>query len=202
VTTGTSVTETVENAYIEAFKAVLIAEPDDRRVVNEHVLHGVCRAIDDGSHYQLKHEIAETFGLQVHSDLYVVGSAKLGFSINPRQIFKPFDDASDIDVAIVSHDLFERVWHEAHDYKESGADWPDRPKFEQYLAWGWIRPDKFPRTATFRFSNRWWDFLQDLQRRRVTGAYKVRAAIYHDMEFLVQYQMRGVNRCRATLDGV
>lgn len=81
------------------------------------MLDGPCSAIPDTPKYSaFRHAAAEI--LSPTSDLgctiavegvRVVGSAKLGYSLNPRQFFKPFNVAngSDLDVAIVSERLFE-----------------------------------------------------------------------------------------------
>jgi hypothetical protein len=45
-----------------------------------------------------------------HSDITVVGSGRFGFSLKPRNNFKSFCDSSDIDVVVVNHDLFDRLW--------------------------------------------------------------------------------------------
>ncbi|MGW0854771.1 hypothetical protein [Streptomyces sp. NPDC002690] len=181
---------------LEKFKDALSSDFSDRRIVDAHILHGACFAVSEDDHYSLKEEIANEFSLKVHQDIFVVGSAKLGFSISPTKRYRIFGDTSDIDVAIVSHDLYEKVWHETHEYMESGAYWPDRQQFEKYLAWGWIRPDKLPRGASFEFTEAWWEFFRSIQVSRRYGPYKIAAAIYHDMTFLTKYQMNSVAACR------
>ncbi|MFE3589051.1 hypothetical protein ACFXOY_16160 [Streptomyces niveus] len=183
------------------FKEALSIETNDRRIVDAKILHGTCFAIQEDAHYSLKEEIASKFSLRVHQDIFIVGSAKLGFSISPKKRYQPFGDRSDIDVAIVSHDLYERVWHETHQYMESGAYWQGKSDFERYLAWGWIRPDKLPRSPSFEFTDAWWNFFRSLQVSRRYGPYKVAAAIYHDMSFLTKYQMRSVAACRDSEKG-
>lgn len=182
--------------YLRTFRTTLSIQPDDELVVRERILHGATYAIDEEQHFDLKRRIAGELGTDMNTEVFVVGSAKLGFSIAPRKRYVKFNDHSDIDVAIVSHALYQRVWHEAHEYSLSGADWTNRERFERYLAWGWIRPDQLPRSESFTFSNAWFEFFRDLQRRRVAGPFKVAAAIYHDMSFLIQYQRSSVALCR------
>jgi hypothetical protein len=112
--------------------------------VQELILHGGCYAVDDPASFQIKHCVAETFGLNVPTDSFVVGSGKLGSSITPRKRWREFGDYSDLDLAIVNHDLYETGWREVDAYRRSGADWPNRGPFEKYLAKGWIRPDYLP----------------------------------------------------------
>ena len=130
------------------FEGFLLREPLDERIVNSKIFHGGCYALNEEQHFTLKERIAAQFSLSAHQDIFLVGSAKLGYSIAPRKRYRPFSDTSDIDIAIVSHDLYQRVWHEAHTYADSGADWLKKEKFQEYISWGWIRPDMLPRSPT------------------------------------------------------
>ena len=182
------------------FEGFLLREPLDERIVNSKIFHGGCYALNEEQHFTLKERIAAQFSLSAHQDIFLVGSAKLGYSIAPRKRYRPFSDTSDIDIAIVSHDLYQRVWHEAHTYADSGADWLKKEKFQEYISWGWIRPDMLPRSPTFSFSKDWSDFFRELQRSRAFGPYKVAGALYHDMHFLTQYQRRAVTACRENME--
>ncbi|WP_146179823.1 hypothetical protein [Micromonospora sp. RP3T] len=184
---------------VASFTAAMGTTLDDSAIVDQYVLHGSCYAIQEEQHYALKREVAHQFNLEVSRDIFVVGSAKLGFSIAPNKRYRYFGDRSDIDIAIVSHDLYQKVWHEVHSYAESGADWPRRESCEGYLAWGWIRPDKLPSGRSFTFASEWWEFFRALQRGGKFGPYKVAAGLYHDIEFLRRYQMRAVGSCRTAL---
>ena len=184
------------------FTDYLETQPDDALVVSEKILHGSAFAIGEDAHFKVKRAVAENFGINVSTDVFLVGSAKMGFSLAPHKRYREFGDRSDIDLAIVNHDLYNRVWHEVHEYKESGADWPEKPMFERYLSWGWIRPDKLPRSETFKFTNEWWDFFRSLQAARTAGPYKVAAALYHDFPFFMKYQQRSVAACRPAVTGV
>ena len=45
------------------------------------------------------------------SDVCIVGSAKLGFSLNPRNNFSNFhEEKSDIDLVVVSRKIFDNFW--------------------------------------------------------------------------------------------
>jgi hypothetical protein len=63
------------------------------------------RAVD-GSYPEFKAELATR--LQVHAaEMTIVGSAQLGFSLNPSQLLRRFRRESDIDVVIVSSAVFD-----------------------------------------------------------------------------------------------
>lgn len=60
---------------------------------------------------QFKKYIAKR--LNVHyNNIGIAGSAKLGFSLNPKKNFKDFDESSDVDIIIVSEKLFNKFWTE------------------------------------------------------------------------------------------
>ncbi|MGZ3142519.1 hypothetical protein ACVDFE_11090 [Lentzea chajnantorensis] len=186
-----------QDPLITQFMDNLITYPDNDAFTRRFILHGNCFAIDEQTHYDLKSEIAAKFSLESATDIFVVGSAKLGFSIAPNKRFRGFHDTSDIDVAIINHDLYKSVWHEVHEFKLSGEAWRQQQSFESYLSWGWIRPDKLPKSRYFSFTNEWWEFFRSLQERRVGGPYKVSGALYHDPTFLIRYQNNAVNLCRS-----
>ena len=53
-----------------------------------------------------KEQVADRFGIG-SQDVCIVGSAKLGFSPSPHQYGRPFAETSDVDVVIISNDLFD-----------------------------------------------------------------------------------------------
>lgn len=58
-----------------------------------------------------RHNMADGLGVPAPS-VIVVGSARLGYSLNPQNAFKDFGRESDIDVAIVDQKIFEETWSE------------------------------------------------------------------------------------------
>lgn len=164
------------------------------QIVRKHILTGGCYALSDDLHYQLKERVCDHFKIEFNN-VVLVGSGKLGFSIKSEKRFQTFGDDSDIDIAVISSDLFTKVWEEAYLYKKSGAYWPKCPVFFKYLSEGWIRPDKLPSSNYFEFSKKWWDFFNDLSASRKFGPYKIRAGLYHSLFFLQEYQMVCVTQC-------
>jgi hypothetical protein len=54
-----------------------------------------------------REQVADQFGIG-SQDICIVGSAKLGFSPSPHKFGQPFAESSDVDVVIVSFELFDR----------------------------------------------------------------------------------------------
>ena len=115
------------------------------------VLHGtpwIFRGKDD-DFYEFRNRIAKKFIISFH-EIYITGSAKLGFSPYKKT---EFSYESDVDVAIVSSQLFDEIMESIREYqmrlRESRlavSEWEIRKyhKFLEYGAIGWIRPDHLP----------------------------------------------------------
>jgi hypothetical protein len=181
------------DARITAFQED-IRSRDPLTVVQRHITGGSTVALTEDQHHQLRARVAENFEGLHPNDVIVVGSAKLGFSIAPGQRYRPFGDQSDIDIAIVSRDLFEAIWRAAFDYATTGGYWEARARFEHYLSRGWIRPDKLPPIPV---AQEWWEFFRVLTNSKAFGPYRIRAGVFHSWHFLETYHVQTVEQCAA-----
>lgn len=175
--------------YIESDRD-FIAETSSATFIRERVMAGDCRMLEPIAQAGLKEEIAKFFSVHANC-IVIVGSSKLGYSLNPSKCFKPFDDDSDIDVAVVNPRLFEQYWLQMYKAKQELVDWPDVADSRKYLFRGWIRPDKLPLLS---IRNQWFDFFNDLQARNIGGPYAVRGGLYFSHEFLEAYQLNGARK--------
>ncbi len=187
------------SARLAQFQDAFAREAKDEALVDEFVLHGTCYALPDAVHFDVKKRISVQFDVDIHTEIFVVGSGKLGFSVAPSKRWRACRPSSDIDVAIVSHSLYQRVWHEVRDYEESGADWPKRAEFYEYHSRGWLRPDMAPPSPVLVMGDIWWEFFRELKALRLAGARKINAGVYHDMHMLKSYQAISIAKCREDL---
>lgn len=164
------------------------------QIYRKYVLSGDCYLLNNDQIFRLREKVCEKFEVEFN-DVIMVGSGKLGFSIKPARRYGEFNDESDIDIAIVSRSLFEKVWTEVYCYRKSGADWPKSDTFFKYLSEGWIRPDKLPSSSYFNFSSEWWGFFNSLTRSEIFGPYKIRGGLYHSHFFLQEYQTICIEQC-------
>ena len=178
---------------IHDFKADLL-KLDSKQLFRKYILSGPAFALSDGNLYQLKEEICDHFEIEFN-DIVLVGSGKLGFSIKPSKRYEEFGDESDIDVAVVSTELFQKVWKEAFLYKKSRAYWPNVKVFFQYLSEGWIRPDKLPSSRLYRFSENWRTFFNQITSDGRYAKVKIRGGLYHSWFFLQEYQKICIQQC-------
>ena len=112
----------IENR-IQAFRSDL-KTLTDKIMVQKHITSGESFVLAEDQYFSLKYDVSGQFELHP-SQIIVVGSGKLGFSIVPRKRYRPFGDESDLDVAIVSDDLFHVLWAEVFEY------WNDRGCWER-----------------------------------------------------------------------
>jgi hypothetical protein len=182
---------------IAGFKKGLLVHSASE-IVQSRIIFGECVMLEKETYHSLRVEVAKHFG--VHSnEVLVVGSAKLGFSIAPSKMYKPFNDSSDIDVVIVSSVLFDKIWKSVYHLWREKIYWNAEAGFQKYLFQGWIRPDKLPISKKFPLTSEWWEFFRKLTSSGAFGDYKISGAIYKDWDFLEGYQNFAVQNCKDQL---
>ncbi len=151
----------------------------------------------------LEAQIRAKFGLLEEQKLstIVVGSAKLGFAFldKPARDGRPFKPAyrayrpgvSDIDIAVVSPQLYGRLWQDLALFGANQHPFPWRLDLASYMLHGWIRPDKFPPTAPKKCID-WKELINEVSRTEHFRYKKLRCGIFHSLYFLKIYQQRGV----------
>lgn len=184
---------------LASFKEGLQRHDDPLKIVREFITHGPCVIIDQAKYAALREDVATALSVSANQDVYVVGSAKLGFSIKPGRRFGFFEDKSDIDVAVVSSNLYGKLWREARAFRASQEPWGESKSslfLSQHFS-GRISPDNLPKASPLVPTvTRLQELGRDLQRRRVAGPYKVTFAVWADMDALESYQAGTVAQCQ------
>ena len=193
---------------LEDFKNELDNKNSDEELVDfcrKRVLHGTPFVFvgRDDDFYEFRKRIAKKFGIPFH-EIYITGSAKLGYSPFKNKVF---DYDSDIDVAIISSLLFEKIMESISEYqmrfRKARAVVRDTElfmyhEFLEYVALGWIRPDKLPISFQMHtFKKDWFDFFQEISYgKSEVGNYKVNAGVFKSYEHLEKYIVSGLNDMR------
>lgn len=193
---------------LEEFKVELDSKKTNEDLLDfcrKHVLHGTPYVFNgrDDDFYEFRKRIANKFNIPFH-EIYITGSAKLGYSPFKN---KDFDYDSDIDVAIISPSLFETIMKSISQYqvrfRKARAVVRERElamyhEFLEYVALGWIRPDKLPISFQMRtFKNDWFEFFQEISNgKSEVGNYKVNAGVFQSYEHLEDYIVGGLNDIR------
>lgn len=174
-----------------------LTEFSPKEVVRRYITSGPCAKVDGESYANARQRIADHFEVH-HTNVFVVGSAKLGFSVAPAKRFREFNDESDIDVAIVSPELYLRVWRQLSDLlnADPGFLWEKHTLLKKKHLTGWLRPDALPPSPALPLVDEWFEFFRELTGDQVFGPYHVSAGIYYDIHFLESYQERAVAMCQ------
>ena len=82
-----------------------------RELANFYFASQECAAFDSAEHYRWFTRLVQQ-EVGGNPEVAVVGTGNWKYSLNPNKGFKTFDDKSDIDVAVVSPELFHVTWDE------------------------------------------------------------------------------------------
>lgn len=186
---------------ITSFKAALgDSLMTDQVIVQKFITHGTPHLFEkqDDKYFDLKHDIANHFR-ERPENVHMVGSAKLGFSIAPQKLWKPFDAESDIDMVVISEKIFKQFWHDLYDFNialtsRTHIEETNYIKFLKYFFKGWIRPDLFP--FNYPYKKEWRLFFQSISYNKY-GPRKITCAIYYGLDFFEKYHIENIKKLRA-----
>jgi hypothetical protein len=197
---------------VDQFKEAL-AESPLAAVVQQHVFRGLPYVFRDepaSNNLLIGHLCGELSVLE--QNVVVVGSAKIGFSMNPDSFPREFSDTSDIDVIVVSDVLFDRVWMTLLEwqYPRRGInlgriedEWARFRRKEIY--WGWLVPNEiryeglsFPDTLKplRNISAKWFNTFQGLSLYPEFARRQVSGRLYRTWEHALRYHTDGLRRIR------
>jgi predicted nucleotidyltransferase len=167
----------------------------------KHSLHGTPKIFSgaEDAYYDFRKRVAAKFDINFH-EVFIIGSAKLGFNPHRRRLFSY---ESDIDVAIVSTLLYERIMEFIQDFqmqlREDRKAVTDRDlrmyhKFLEYGAIGWMRPDLLPTSfQVTELKDDWFNFFRSLSYgKSEVGNYKVSAGVFKTYRHLERYAVSGL----------
>lgn len=185
---------------LDEFKSSLLdSSYTDIELVDRFIMFGTPFIFNENEplYFDLKKEVSNFFGTSINNVL-VVGSAKLGFSIAPKKRFRPIQDDSDIDVAIVSDELFDTYWEKLFKFNINlvSRNETEQALYDKFLAYffrGWLRPDYFP----FRYAGKqeWFDFFKSISYKKYDKR-KVTGAIYKNEFFFKKYHEANIRNLR------
>ena len=147
------------------------------------------------------------------TDVRIVGSGRLGFSMKPEYQLRGFRDESDIDVLIVNSPLFDQLWvtlltaaYPREPLAHRIGGWLDNRRKDLYT--GWITPHNIKLDITIvgpkakpilDLRTQWFNALQRASRfppRRHAG---VRARLYRTWRHAELYHLHGLGELRKEL---
>jgi len=178
----------MKEVFFDELKAIDLDQSEQMdEFCRKYILHGIPYVFqgDEMKYFNFRRRIANKYSVSFH-EIYVTGSGKLGFSPYKN---KDFDLDSDIDVAIISEDLFDIIMFKIMQFQMSYksnrrtltvSELKMYHEFLEYVAIGWIRPDKLP--LSFQMSDlkgSWFDYFESISfGKSEVGNYKVAAGIF------------------------
>lgn len=177
---------------------------EERRVfIKKYFVHGLPVVFKDneGGYFDFRHRIANKFEVDFN-EVFIVGSAKLGFSIIKNTSFSL---ESDIDVVIINSQLFD-FYHKAiceYQYQLDRygktitvGENEQYSKFLTYFMKGWIRPDLLPTSFEIEIlRTKWFNYFKSISNgKSEVGNYKVNGGLFKDTFFFENYHLKTVNR--------
>lgn len=178
----------------------------------------------------LEHELAqivkEYFNVD-YKDIFIVGSAQLGYSLSPKKKYRSFSRNSDIDLAIVDNKLFIELKQELYDFTNGlNRDWietifhPNPKKFicsddlekqekqrfiyenqllyYKYLSKGWFRADFKPNEFEICRNGKKYNDFQKIIYKKFSR--KIGVAIYENWFFFINYHVKNLENLKLRMD--
>jgi hypothetical protein len=178
--------------------------------VENAILGAESRHFDDKNVDLVRKKLSEKLNVTIRKEeVYVVGSAKLGYGLfekktrdgNVLPAFRAFGPDSDIDIAITSLSIFREMWNELSVYSNNQAVFPwNSGRLGDYLIFGWLRMDLYPRNVRLPKRDAVWDTFASLSSDYRLGRKAIRGAFYYSRDQLKLYQLRGLHQCRRKLE--
>ncbi|MDA8240808.1 MAG: hypothetical protein M0Z67_10615 [Nitrospiraceae bacterium] len=195
---------------VKEFETVILNTSPDL-IVEEYIFQGkpyVFRKQMKAFNILTKH-LVEKLGI-VEKNIIIVGSAKMGFSLNPENFPRQFSDASDIDVVIISDKLFDIIWMTLLKWNyprrlahlgQVERDWQQYRRKE--IFYGWLMPNEiryeglaFPEVLKplRDLSAKWFNTFQSLSLYPEFAARIVMGRLYRSREHALRYHAEGLRQ--------
>lgn len=183
-----------QTTLVGNFRASLRTDPL-AEIVARMLRPEACFCLDAATREAIANNILNKFEIR-NSTCVFVGSAQLGFSTTKKENkprYRAFSIESDIDIAIVSSDFYDRIWEDTFLHFIENRPWPHFSKYQKYFFRGWIRPDKLPYNTDFRST--WFDYFRNLSRDLFDSEHEIRCGLYKSNLFLNEYHKVSVKEC-------
>jgi hypothetical protein len=180
-------------------------------------------AVYSTKEYTIKSLISEAFSVHIR-EVLIVGSAKLGFSLKPKNLFTEFDslyfstklnkDKSDFDIAVISNELYEKIGRKLYNYtaayrnkweineyysEEKAKQFPVPIcyKYFEYYTKGWFRPDFKPKGFEFCVEGTY-EQLKGILYKNINR--KIAIAIYQNWFYFKDYHISNIDHLKFKLN--
>ena len=167
-----------------------IKEFGTTKALNEYLFASkpICFAKNEALVWEIRRRISEYFDIPTRN-LEIVGSAKLGFSLSDERFGKPYNNSSDIDIVIVSPELFAQFWNDLlyFDNRYYSLSTEQRLNLEDSYSTvhkGYLSPDKLPKSERKEI---WWKLFNELSNKPKFEYRKIRGRLFLSWKFVEKY---------------
>lgn len=178
-----------------------VATLDPMTVVSDFILRSEPYAFRDHpeAYEEFRTELALRLGVD-RETISLIGSARLGFSLNKARLFSPFSDQSDLDIIIVASEIFDEAWIELLSKQDkfplAGED--ERSRFKRTrdnIFFGYFRPDHFP--IDTKLSKAWFPKLATRFTSPIVQMHPIQAWLFKSWEHTSFFYSRYVDSIQA-----
>lgn len=154
-----------------------------------------------------KEIVSSHLGISFHS-LQIVGSAKIGYSLSPRKVLRPFHDGdseqlpSDIDIAIISDKLYHKFWERLRKAKGIWHMQPYYQRLTESIFRGYINEKDLIKIDGIR--REWEELCNPINRElqdKLRFIHPITYRVYRDWDDLEEYQIKGIEKAKNALEG-
>lgn len=173
------------------------------RFIDKNLVHGIPFVFDgnEGNYYSFREKIARKFNVSIN-DIFIVGSAKLGFSYEKNS---DFSLESDIDVVIVNENLYEEYQQAICEYQyqidklKKNITVGELEQYNRFLAYfikGWMRPDLIPSSFDIDIlRDNWFQYFKSISNgKSEVGNYKVSAGLFKNNHYFNKYHLQSITK--------
>jgi hypothetical protein len=182
----------------------LLVSRDHAKIVEELLITGVPFAFRDSpaDYDTLRATLGAALHLSVDA-MTVVGSGRIGFSLSPEKYGAPFLPESDLDVAVISAELFDIAWFDllrlGRKYfrlQKNVRAWVDTHK-ENHIFFGFIIPDFLP--GAVAISPTWFRTFRGLARNPSLADRDVNGRLYQTWNHVLVHQLYSLRKIQQGL---
>jgi hypothetical protein len=179
--------------------AELLDSRDHEKIVNELLIAGVPFAFSDSpdAYDLLRSTLGAALRLPVDT-MTVIGSGRMGFSLNPEKYGVPFSPESDLDVAVVSAELFDVAWFELlrlgrkyFSLDKNVQSWIDTHKGSN-IFYGYVIPDRLQGAVALSWT--WFRTFKGLARNPSLAGRDVNGRLYRTWDHVRIHQLYSLRR--------
>lgn len=152
-------------------------------------------------------EIVSTMLSVNFHNVQIVGSAKVGYSLSPSKLFSPFHDecpdkpSSDIDIAIISEQLYKKFWDELRQAKKIRYKQAYYNHLTESIFRGYINEKDLMKVDGM--CDEWESLIRPINvvlQDTLGFVHPITYRVYRSWEDLEEYQLIGISKARKYLE--